>query len=312
MSSRSTRNTLLAVGAAVGVVAGVLRLVAASLSLDDFLSFPVDTWLKVASGFDVLSWVFVTVAFGTALVGFLLGSQRARTTVLAVSAGLFAGYGVSLLADALIELVQQWGFSGLPWTFRASGCAEAAAGLSVALAGALVAIGLLSSRPEGLLGWGSIGLAGHFGLLAAAYSFALAEVLTFSFGALPGEISWGLGTHAGGQFLAAAGAAVAAVAFFVSNGRRKRGEPWHAQREGSLGIAAIVFTVGFLVGAVGLMLLASHTGGGGRRVAEAWLQAVAELLFAGVATCGAVGFFLSRRGLEERDGPDTTALADPG
>jgi hypothetical protein len=88
VSSRSARNTLLAASAAVGVIAGVLRVVAASLSLDDFLSFPVATWLRVASGLEVLAWVFVAAAFGTALVGFLLGSRRTRTKALAVSAGL--------------------------------------------------------------------------------------------------------------------------------------------------------------------------------------------------------------------------------
>jgi hypothetical protein len=313
VSSRSARSNLLAAGAGVGVIAGVLRVVATSLAFADLFSFPipVGTWLKVASGFDVLAWVFVVAAFGVALAGFLVRSRRTRATVLAVSAGLFAGCGVSLLAYALIELVQQWGY-GLTWTYRASGCAEAAAGLSVAVAGVLVAIGFLSSRPDGLLGWGAIGLAGHFGLLATAYSFALAEVLTVSFGAIPGEISWGLGTHAGGQLLVAAGAVVASVAFFRSNGRRKRGEPWQARRESSLGVAAVVIAVGFLVGAVGLMLLASRVGGDGRHLAEYWLQAVAELLLAGTATCGAVGFFLSRSGLEQRDGPDTAALPDPG
>jgi MFS family permease len=302
---------MLAVGAAIGVIAGVLRVVAASLSLDDFLSFPVPTWLKVASGFEVLAWVFVAAAFGTALVGFFLRSHRTRATVLAVSAGLFAGYGVSLLVNALIELVQEWSFSE-PWTFKASGFAVAAAGLSVAVAGVLVAIGLLSSRPDGRLGWGAIGLAGHFGLLATAFSFELAELLTFRFGPISAEIKWGLGTHAGGQLIVAAGAAVAAAAFFTSSGRRERAESWQAQREGSLGIAAIVFTIGFLVGAVGLVLLASHTGDTGRRVAEYWLQVGAEFLLAGVAACGVVGFFLSRRGLEQRDGPDTAAFADPG
>jgi hypothetical protein len=312
VSSRSTRNTLLAAGAAVGVVAAVLRVVASSLSFADLVSFPVvPTSLKVASGFELLAWVFVVAAFGTALAGFLLRSRRTRTAVLAVSAGLFAGYGASLLADALIGLVENWGFPE-QWTFRASQCAGAAAGLSVAIAGVLVAIGLLSRRSDGLLGWGSIGLAGYFGLLAAAYSFSLAGFLTISFGAIPGEISWGLGTNAGGQLLAAAGGAVAAAAFFSSNGRCKRGEPWQAQREGSLGIAAGVITVGFLIATAGLMLLASHAVGGRRNVAVYWLQAVAELLLAGAAVCGVVGFVLSRRGLEQRDGPDTAAFADPG
>lgn len=84
------------------------------------------------------------------------------------------------------------------------------------------------------------------------------------------------------------------------------------QREGSPGIAAIVIAVGYLVATVGLMLIAAHAGGLGRDVAEDWLQAVGELLIGMAAACGAVGFFLSRRGLEQRDRPDTAALADPG
>jgi hypothetical protein len=269
------------------------------------------TSLKVASGLEVLAWVFVAAAFGTALVGFLQSSQRKRTTVLAVSAALVAGYGASLLANALIELVQNWGFQQ-QWTFKASQCAGAAAGLTVLVAGVLVAIGLLSSRPDGLLGWGSVGLAGHFGLLAAAYSFELAAFLTVFFGTIPGQVSWGLGTNAAGQLLVAAGAGVAGVAFFISSGRRKRGEPWQAQREGSLGNGAAVSAFGFLLSTVGLLLLASHASGSGRSLAESWLQVVAEFLLAGVAVCGAVGLFLSRRGLEERHGPDTAAFADPG
>lgn len=154
MRSRSTRNTLLAAGAAVGVVAAVLRVVAASLSLSDFLSFPlpVNTALKVATGFEVLAWVFAAGAFGTALVAFLLRTHSTRMRILAASAGLFAVYGVALLTDALIELVHQWGSFGETSTFRAAQCAEAPAGLSVVIAGVLVAIGLLPSRRDRLLG----------------------------------------------------------------------------------------------------------------------------------------------------------------
>lgn len=127
----------------------------------------------------------------------------------------------------------------------------------------------------------------------------------------PGRVSWGLGTTAGGYVVVAAGAVVAVVAFFGSNGRRKRGAPWQAQREGSLGIAAIVFAVGFLVVSIGMMLFASLAGSG-RTGAEEWLQAVAQLLLALAAACGAVGLFRSRRGLEQRDRPDPAAFADPG
>lgn len=110
VSSRTARNSLLAAAAAIGVVAAVLQIVSASLSFADVFSFPASTSPRVAAGFSLLGWVFVLAAFGTALVGFLLVSSGARTTVLAVSAGLFLGYGVAALAGTLVDLIQDWGF----------------------------------------------------------------------------------------------------------------------------------------------------------------------------------------------------------
>jgi hypothetical protein len=317
VSSRTTRNSLLAGAAAIGVVATVLQVVASSLSFGDFLKFPGFTSLKVASGLSLLGWVIVLAAFGVALAAFLLRSRGTRTTVLAVSAGLFAGSGLASLAAVLIDLIQSWGSPFEPWEFKADGVAQAAAAACLALAALLVLIGLLSARPDGLLGWGSVGLAGYFGFLAAAFSFNLAGYQRF-FHPIPGEISWGLGTHAGGHLVEAVAALLAAAAFFGASARRARREPWAARREGSLEIAAIVFAVGFLFVSVGLMLLASQIGDNGRQQAEYWLQAVGQLLLAFAAACGAVGFFRSRRDAERRgrledgDGPDLSALADPG
>jgi cytochrome c biogenesis protein CcdA len=87
---------------------------------------------------------------------------------------------------------------------------------------------------------------------------------------------------------------VAAVAFFVAAGRRRRDELWGAEREGSLGSAAIVFAVGFAVATVGMILLAWQ-GPSSRNEAEQWLEVIAELLLALAAACGAIGFFVSRR-----------------
>jgi hypothetical protein len=316
VSSRTARNSLLAAAAAISVVSATLQVVSTSLSFADFLRFPAFTSLKVAAGISVLGWVFALAAFGTAVVAFLLRARGARTAALAASAGLFMGFGLSALAAALIDLVESWGSQFEPWEFKADGVAQAAAGAALAVAALLVLLGFLSARPDGLLGWGSVGLSGHFALLAAAYSFNLAGFLRL--GSPPGEVNWGLGTHAGGNLVAAIGAVVAAVAFFGSNGRRKRGEPWAARREGSLGVAATVFALGFLVASVGLMLLASQITGDGRSEAEYWLQAVGQLLLAFAAVCGAVAFFGSRRDaerrgrLEDSDRPDLPALPDPG
>lgn len=293
MGSRSTRNTLLAAGAAFGVMSAVLVVVSSSLSFADILSVPAFKSLKVAVGLFLLGSVFTLAAFGAGLVGFLLESRRVRRTVLAVSAGLFAASGVSGLAGPLTELIQEWDYHQ-PWTYTAGQCAGAAAGLSLAVAALLALIGVLSSRPDRLLGWASIGLAGHFGLLAASYSFELAWFLTFG---VPGTTSWGLGTTAAGQLVAAGGAVVAAVAFLVAAGRQRRGELWGAEREGSLGSAAIVLALGFAVATVGMILLAWLADPSSRNEAEQWLQVVAELLLALAAACGAIGFFVSRREL---------------
>lgn len=311
MGSRSTRNILLAGAAAIGVVAAVLQVVSTSLTFSDFLSFPSElTELKISAGLDVLQWAFALAAFGTALAAFLLPSRGTRTTVLAAAACLFVGVGLAEFAGDLIRVI--FGASHTqPWQFLASQSAGAAAGASLAIAALLVALGVRATRPEGRLGWAAIALAGSYALLCAAYSFELAGYLQLPL-TLPRELTGGLGTIAGGHFVVAAAAVVAGIAFFTANGRRQRGEAWQAQRESSLGVAASVFAVGFLVASIGLMLLSSSEGGTGRNKAEEWLQAVGQLMLAFAAACGAVGFFLSRRGLEQRDGPDTAAFADPG
>jgi hypothetical protein len=299
VSSRSTRNILLAGAAAVGVVSAVLQLVSTSLTFSDFLSFPhFFTELKVAAGLDALAWAFALAAFGTALAAFLLASRRTRTTVLAVAACLFVGDGLAELAGDVTRVIFGANHSEA-WKFLASQSAAAAGGASLAVAALLVALGVRTARPDGRLGWASIALAGAFALLCAAYSFELAAVLQLSF-TPPGKFTGGLGTIVGGHFVTSAAAVVAGVAFFTSNGRRQRGEDWQDRREGSLGIAASVFAVGFVATSIGLMLLAASEGGGGRNVAERWLLAVGQLMLALAAVCGAVGFFLSRRDAERR------------
>jgi hypothetical protein len=314
VGSRSARNSLLAAAAAIAVAAAALQVAASSLELSELSRFHAGTWLKVGASFEILGWVFAVAAFATAFAGFLRSSRR----TLAVSAGLFVAFGLSALAAALIDVVESWGSLFEPWEFKAGGIANSAAALSLVIAAMLVLIGVLSARSDGLLGWGSVGLAGWAGLLATVYSFDLAGYLSFRFVHIPGEVTWGFGTRAGGHAVVGVAAVAAAIAFFKANGRRRRGEPWAARREGALETAAIVFGVGFLFSSVGLMLLATQVNGDGREEARYWLMAVAQLFLAFAAACGAVGFFRSRRDAERRgrledgDGPDLAALPDPG
>jgi MFS family permease len=303
LSSPSARNTLLAAGAAFGVMAAVLQLISATLTFSDYLRLPAGAFtdFKVAAGLDVLQWVFGLAAFGTALAAFLLAPRSRRTTVLAVAAGLFVGYGLAQLAGNLVLAIFESSHSA-PWQFIGAESAGAAAGAIVAIAALLVAVGIRSSRPDGRLGSASIVLAGSFALLCASYSLELAGYLDFPF-TVPGRVSGGLGTTAAGYFVEAVAALVAGVAFLTSNSRRRRGEAWQAQRESSLGIAASVFAVGFLVASAGRMLVASLEGGTSRNKAEEWLQAVGLLLLALAAVCGAVGFFVSSHEAGRRGSP---------
>ncbi|HEU5242788.1 MAG TPA: hypothetical protein VFU33_00175 [Gaiellaceae bacterium] len=299
MSSRSSRNTLLAGAAASGVVAAVLLLVSTGLTFSDYLSFPGElAELKVSAGLDVLEWALALAAFGTALAAFLLTSRNARTKALAAAAGLFVGQGLAELAGDLMRVI--FGAShSQSWQFLASQSAGAAAGAALAVAALLVALGIRATRPDGRLGAAAVSLAGSYALLCAAYGFELAGFLHLPF-TLPARFSSGLGTIAAGHFAVAVGAVVAGVAFFTSDGLRRRGEVWQAQREGSLGAAASIIAVGFLGAGIGLMLLSSSQGGTGRNKAEEWLQAVGQLLLALAAVCGGVGFFRSRRDADRR------------
>jgi hypothetical protein len=292
VDSRSARNTLLAAGAAFGVMAAVLQLVSASLSLSDFLAFPGEvSELKVAAAFDVVQWVFGVAAFGTALAAFLLTPRRLRTTVLAVAAVLFVGHGVAEFAANLVRTIFGASHSEA-WQFTSSFGAGAAAGATLAIGAVLAAIGIRSSRPDGRLGAASIALAASLALLCAAYSFDLAGYLNFPF-QLPGHVRDGLGTTAAGEFVAAVGALVAGLAFLASHGRRLRGEMWQAQRERALGLAASIMAVGFLVAGAGRMLISTSASGTSRNEAEAWLTAVGATLLGLAAVCGAIGFFVS-------------------
>jgi hypothetical protein len=296
VGARSTRNTLLAAGAAFGLMSAVLQLISASLSLSDVLAFPsLFTELKVAAAFDIVQWVFGIAAFGTALAAFLIAPRRLRTTVLAVAAVLFVGHGLAQFAGDLLRTIFGASDPGA-WQFIAAVSAGSAAGASLAVAAVLVAIGIRSSRPDGRLGAAAIALAVSFALLCAAYGIDLAGYLDLDLPtALPSDLTDGLGTIAAGQFVIAVGALVAGLAFLGSNGRRLRGEAWQAQRERSLGIAATVLAVGFLVASVGRMLVSSAENGSSRNTAEAWLQAVGLLLLAPAAVWGAIGFFVSAR-----------------
>lgn len=275
-AGRSPRNTFLAAAAAVGAVAAALQVGARAFSLSDTLSSFFPTYYKVISAFGLVGAVFMLCAFVVALDAFTRRQRARRTLLLAASAALFAGYGSALLTSGLIATIKSG--TNTFWTFTASGSAGAGSGLALFLAASLVAFGVVSSAPNGLLGRASAALAGFFVLSAAAYAFELAGLLDVL--PLPTRVSGGFATTAAGHFVAGVAALIAVRTYLGDPARRERG----------LGAAAAVFALGFLVAGIGAILTAVHTQG-----ATSWLQAVSFLVLAAAAATGVAAFSRSAR-----------------
>ena len=261
------------------------------MRLSDVKSTPFHpSYQTVAAAFYLAGGVALAVAFGVALAAFLQASRERRNRTLAGAGMVFAVYGTANLVSDLINLVKS-ASSNPTWLFTAGESSAAAGELALVVAAGLVAVGVLSTAPNSVLGGACLLLGTHFAFAAAGYGFALAGYHhLFTPG---GRFTGGLVTIAVGQTFAAAAAGAAAVAFFTGGSSRGRG----------LGVAAAVFVLGFLTTAVGWTLFATLNGG-----AENWLSAASQLALAVAAAVGAVAFF---RPLEQRDGPYLAVPPDP-
>ena len=266
------RNRLLAVAAGVGVVAGALLPSDYALGLSNLESSPHPSYRTVIAVFYLAASGAFAVAFGFALAGFLRVPRERRTRTLAVAGAFFVAYGGATLVGDLIGLSED--FSRNPtWLYTAAECAAAAADLSLVVAAALVARGVLSTAANPVLGWACLVLGARFALAAAGYGFALAGL--YHFVSPDGRFTGGMVSIAVGQSLAATAAVTAAIAF-NGGSRRERG----------LGVAAAVFSLGFLTIAVGWTLFATLDSG-----ATNWLAASSDLALAVAAAVGAAAFF---------------------
>jgi hypothetical protein len=282
------RSKPLANAAGIAATAALLELVAHCLELSDSLSFRLPTGYEAADALDVLGASVVVAAFSVALGGFLRSSHAARRRMLALSAGLFAVYGLSFLVSYLIRATEP---GGPMWESTASQASGASAGALLLVAAGLLRPALLRVGANRLLGWACAVLSAHFALLAAAYGFALAAYLEPDFFRAPEGVIHGTGIAAGGRAVTAGAALVAAAAFFAADMRHRRGEPWAIRREQSLAAGALVFALGFLSTAAGTMIYASS--GFGRT--QDWLQGLWELGLAVAAAEGAIGFLRAGR-----------------
>jgi uncharacterized membrane protein YidH (DUF202 family) len=273
----------------MGALASALGLVVLGDSLASLSSyFP--TELIARTAFDFASRAFELCAFAVAAVAFLRSPGPHRTQLLVTSALLFAADGIASVIQHLIRLSSEHLGIFSAW-FTASEVAFALESFALVVTAGIVTAAVRSTRPRSLLRWACFALAARSVLLATAYVFELAGLYSFYGSVHPGaRVTGGLLLAAAGECIAAMAAVKAARAFSAEAARRSR----------ELATAALGFTIGFLVVAVGLMLYAVGW--------QDWLDAVAELALAGAAAIGAAAFL---HPLEQRDGPDLPVLPNP-
>jgi hypothetical protein len=282
-ASRTTRDTFLAVGSAVGVGAGILTLISGALYLADQLATNYVTSLDVAEGLYVLSAVFAIGGFGAAFGGFRLESPSSRRGRLGLAGISFAASGAAGAAAHVVRAFE-YGTHNLSGAFTASAAVEAASSLAFVAAGATVAVAFLSSRAgrrfDTALGWAGVALAVFFSLFAVS---AFLAVIGYSDLHAPGGITGGVGVEAAGAVVAATGAVIAGLSFLTSADGR----------EGLLAAAAVALAVGFLIVAIGGMTYAAADSDpwvSGKAVAADWLEAISWLGLMATAMCAAAGF----------------------
>jgi hypothetical protein len=288
-----------------------LHLSAASLNFADALErFFYPSWVRLSEGLFALSALLATGGYVAAFLGFRRPGSRRR--LLGRAAILFAASGAAELADHVNRSVQYAG-QGAIGTVVAAEIVGAAASLAFLVAGAVAAVAFLSSREapgrDLVLGWAAVMLVAFYAL---SFVSGLLYAVAYSDVHAPGGFAGGLAVQAAGAALAAFGAVAAAIAFRRPgpNGEQQR----LADRDGLLGQAATTIGLGYLLSAIGAMVYAGSVPGleiDTKAAAANWLSGVDYLGLACAAICAGIAFRASRPELEDRDGPDLAALADP-
>jgi hypothetical protein len=294
------------------MVASLVHLSSASLYFANALELDFyPRWLRISEGLVALSALLAIGAYVEARAGFLRAPSRPR--LLGLAAIFFAASGAGALADHVIRSVQYSGH-GVAGTFAAAEIVGAAASMAFVSAGVVAAVAFLSttdsSRRDPLLGCAAVGLVAYFGLTFVHF---LLYAVGYSRGPAPGGFIGGLAMQAAGAAVGGLGPVLAAVAFLRADpdGELQR----LAVRERLLAEAALTVGLGYLVTAIGALVYAGSISDfetDSKQIAANWLNGVGYVGLMCVAICAGLAFRASRRALEERDGPDPAAFADPG
>jgi hypothetical protein len=249
-------------------------------------------------------------AYVAACAGFLRATSG---RLLGLAGALFAASGAAQLADHLIRSVEYTRHATVG-TVAAAEIVGAASAVAFVCAGVIAAVAFLSSREgsrrDPVLGRAGVSLVAYFCLTFVSlllYAIAYSDVHA------PGGFASGLAMQAAGAAVGAIGAVLAAIAFLRSgpDGERRR----LATRDGLLALAATIVGLGYFVTAIGAMVYAGSVSSvetDSKEQAANWLGGVSYLVLLAAAICAADAFWVSRRELEQGDGSDSPAFADPG
>lgn len=302
LGGRAWRDRSLGISALVFAGSAALFMVGLMLRLIDALQVDALVGYSVATGFQMLSPLVAIPALTVASIAFLVAQSRRAGRLGAASAILVAAFAVGVVGDVIEASVA--GTHDAPGKVVAALSLEAAADLGLVVAAALAAVAFSASaaggiqalpRRDGLLGWGSVSI-------AIAFAFTTASTILFltvysDLGATSGYTT-GVGIAAGGAAATTVAAVLAAVGFFVSRWRQHKGDNgWLTGRDVTLGAGTAIFSVAFLLSAIGVTIVATadpDNGITGKEAASDWLAALGYFTLVLTAASASVGFLFAR------------------
>lgn len=297
---RALRDSAIATGAGGAALAFLLSGVAVLLSMLAVIRIGfAPASYEVGKGVDVAHDLVLSAAFAVvtlAVIGRIDRRERRLALAAVVAAIAFAGW---VVAQALYGMSEPRGGDALV-TSDVLG-ALAASTLVAASAAAAIAFRQAGSSPpddqskrDGLLAWAAVGL-GISLVLSTASAIVYLDTV-----ALSGDGNDGLRLSTIGLGVGVGGAAIAAIAFFISRrGQQRDVAQWMTRREALIAAALAVFVVAFVLTGVGNATVATaspHDGYAARLLVTGhWLEAISGWVLGACATAVAAGFIVSSR-----------------
>jgi hypothetical protein len=292
---RTVRDAAIAAGAAVASLGFVVSGAAVLVDMIEVIRIGyAPTTYDIGKGLDVGHDLVLAGAFGLvsfAVVANVDRRERRLAFAAVVAAVAFAAW---IAAQALYGVSEPRGLDQLVVS-DVLGALAASALVAGAIVAAVAFRGAESAPPEdqaqrdGLLAWAA-------GALGLSLAFSTASAIVFNSSLFPGRP--GASTFISGLAIGIGGAALAAVAFLVSQRKQRRAaDRWMHWRELLIAVAMAIFVVGFVFTAVGDGMTANASAHDDFThqlfTTSHWLEAASGWILSACAALAAVGFLVS-------------------